>query len=991
MRFFDTRLGRCATLLALSGIGGGTALYAQGTQTASATITVLDKSGAPVANARIRLTSPNMMSERAGVTNSSGVFIARLLPPGTYTIEVIKEGFQTAKNTRPIGMDQHYQPRIILETVAGATVEVVATASSAIDPTDVKSVSNYDAKKIDELPTGRTPDAVALLTPGVTTGVGGRTQVRGAMTSGNLYLLDGQRVADNTYNTNMTHLVADSFEETQVMTGAISAEYGEVDGGVINTITKSGGNVFTGQFRLDLSNPQWNAVRAGTTAAQRNAIQNYISEVRQYTLGGFIVKDRLWFHASVQTQDTASTSFISASAEPGPTGAGAGYTAGQKRQYLVGKLTYRINDDHTVIGTYTDNEVDIDNRNYGAGHLKALGMQREESGIWNASWRAIWSPTLNSELRFGGKRQMIAAGPKDGTYDPNNIMDSPIREYTNTGLFYNNGPFTGTSQPDDRDNISGNAKVSFFANWMGTHEMDFGYDYYQGTRKGTNAQSVTGYTFFVHNIQPDDMTAAPRFVIHWFGKEATSTTTTMGIYANDKWKLDNHWAFQVGFRFDNYKATATDTDQTSGASGFSPRLGATYDLFGDQQLIFKASYCLYNASVLEVITGVVSGAGNIGQDQLYYDGPGVDEAANNKQPWEVVMNLDHYPTQGSYADPIVNVFINPNMKAPTCQEIQLGATYSLFTDDYGQGYVGLTYVNKTWDNLIDYSVGNHGQVDHPLYPGDPRRTIWIERWDNSSIAKRDYTGLELVADWTIGKMHVGGNITWSSLKGNYEGEGSSNPGVGAGLNYFRLMRGEDLRPPVDDEFVVMYESAKQDPIGRLSGDKPIVMSWTADYVTDNRYGRTAIGFIYSFESGTPFSYSRSFPSKFLNPQFNTRNYGDQAGQYMYDQRTHGRYNSGAYHDLSITHDFNLFKVAGTQVRAFAKIIVYNFLNHQQLLTWENPSFASLGPNERNRPYAENNTNWSEDSTLDPTLRRWAFSSEDFGYARQFRISIGVRF
>jgi outer membrane receptor for ferrienterochelin and colicin len=1008
MRFFDTRLGRCATLLAL---GGGVALYAQGTQTASATITVVDKSGGAVAGARVRLTSPNLMAERTGATNASGVFIARLLPPGTYTIEVIKDGFQTTRDVRAIGMDQHYQPRIVLQPVGNTTVEIQATVSSAIDPTDIKTAANYDAKRIDELPMGRTPDSIALITPGVTTGVGGRTQVRGAMTSGNMYLLDGQRVADNTFNTNMTHLVTDSFEETQVITGAISAEYGEVDGAVINTITKSGGNEFTAQVRWDLSNQKWNAVRAHTTDEQRAGISDRTSQVRQFTLGGFFIKDRLWFHLSAQTQSTATTSWISsASPYKGPDGAGAPYTSSQDRLYLVGKLTWRINDDHSIIGSYSDNQVDIDNRNYGAGHLRALGMQREESGVYNLAWRAVWSPTLNTEARYGGKRQMIAAGPKDGTYNPNGsylpdgtyspdeIMDSCIREWSRTGLWFNNGPFTGSSAPDDRDNTTANIKASYFGNWMGTHELDLGFDYYQGVRKGTNQQSVTRYTFFVNRLDVSDpdrnlWTASPNFLVYWFGQTETSTTTTMGLYVNDKWKLNSHWAFQIGFRFDNYSAEATDTTQTSGASGFSPRLGTTFDLFGDQTVIFKASYCIYHASVLEVVTGVVSGAGNIGQDQRYWTGP-VDPGGNN-QLLRDVMDVNNYTRGGDYADPLLNIFINSNMKPPTCAEIQLGAAYSLFTDRFGQGFLSATFVNKNWSDMIDYSIGNNTPNKRTNKKGED---IFTEFWDNEPLAERKYTSVEVVADWTWRNLHVSGNATFSSLTGNYEGETSGNPGSGQALNYFRYLKYDVYNDQGDlvkkDHVEMLYDTKKLDPVGYLSGHKPIVMTWMVDYNIANRWGRTALGYMYSFESGSPYSDFRNVPTSAYHPLLGDPDYttyGEPSYQYRNDERTHGRFWNVSGHDLSITHDFNMYRVMGKPIRAFVKVILYNVFNRQQQVSWNEPEYAEVTEAQIALWGSLDAVPWTEDTSLATEDRRGGFTNANFNYARQIRISAGVRF
>ena len=73
-------------------------------------------------------------------------------------------------------------------------------------------------------------------------------------------LVDGQNVMDNVYSGQRVKIIFDAVEETQVLVGAIPAEYGYIEGGVVNTISKTGGNEFSGSIRYDLSNPNWNAV-----------------------------------------------------------------------------------------------------------------------------------------------------------------------------------------------------------------------------------------------------------------------------------------------------------------------------------------------------------------------------------------------------------------------------------------------------------------------------------------------------------------------------------------------------------------------------------------------------------------------------------------------------------------------------------------------------------------------------------------------------------
>jgi hypothetical protein len=1004
MRFFDTRLGRCATLLALS--GAAAALYAQGTQTASATVTVVDKSGAPVANARVRLTSPSMMSERVGATNSAGIFVARLLPPGTYTIEVIRDGFQTARNVRAIGMDQHYQPRLTLETVAGATVEVVAAASSAIDPTDVKTATNWNPARVYTLPSGRTPDAMAQLSPGVTTGVGGRTQIRGAMTSGNLYLVDGQNLMDNTYNNLQYRINSDAIEEAQVITGAISAEYGSVDGGVVNTLTKSGGNEFTGLVRLNLSNPQWDAVQPHQ---DRSEIANILSESWTYNIGGYIIKDKLWFYVSFFSQHYAEPSTIAADAAMHPDGytgvrygAGAGYTYSEydiRRQF---KLTYLVNQDHYVVATYNNTDSGSPTRDYSSGDLNAIVPQDNEFQFWNLAWRATWSPQFTTEVRFGAKESNYRAGGMAGEG-----AVPPIYSYYDE-YFYRNGIFNYADGGDKRQNQTGNIKGSFFTEWHGSHELDFGFDYYKGTRTARNEQSpyvdemgfnrIHGVDDYYYDDEPGPTFGQPLAlgsdVWNMFATPGSASQTQLGLYINDKWKLNNNLALMVGLRWDSYSASADDVGSTSSASGISPRLGATYDLLGDQTYIFKASYCRYNGAVMETITSAVSGVGNPGSLEWAYLGPGTgwwdpDEAYY--VPLSQIYNMDNYRNpDGSHEvswfdDPARTTKLDSGLKAPTCDEIQLSATYSFDFEKWGKGFASLTFVKKDWKNLVDYRMGYDGysMIDPGDYTpdavGDEEIKVYYRTWGNEPDAKREYEGLELQVAYELGKLNVTGGITWSSLKGNYEGEAANTPGSGSGIHNM------DRFTDNNGNWTDVYDYNLVRPYGYLAGHRPIVMRWQADYTVDSAAGTTVVGFAYRFTSGAHYSHARTAYAWSLNRNVFGDLYSPESlalgqvwTQYENNEMRNHVFNASAYHDLAITHNFNVAKVAGYQISAFAKVSVYNLFNHQQLVSWNTQMNRYTGTNADTEFVQHGNYGRTDDPQY-------------WGAARSYGISAGIRF
>jgi len=932
---------------------------------------------------------------------------------------VIKDGFQTTRDTRTISMDQHYQPRIVLQPVGNTTVEVIATSMTAVDPTSVQTSSNYDAKRIDTLPVPRTPDGMAALTPGViANGIGGRIQVRGAQTSGNLYLVDGQNLMDNAYNNLQYPIIEDAIEETQVITGAISAEYGNVDGGVINTITKSGGNEFSGLLRTNLSNDKWNAVRP---YQNRNAIVDYLSKDMNFTVGGYVLKDKLWFYLSYFTSTVKTEGNISSSAVPYPQaaidagrpniGRNAAYTNEASSDRLQAKLTYLINQDHYLVGTFNTSSSGNTKRNYSAGDLNALIPQDNSFSFWNLAWRATWSPTFTTEARIGAKTQLYETWK--GVAKPDG---GPIYNYgyngVGRGLRYNVGIFSEDGG-DARDNMTVNLKGSYFTEWQGTHELDFGLDYYDGYRKSRNEQSPwNNTTTYALNYRYNPTTflpeAAPYFELCWSSTDASAGQTSVGLYINDKWKVNGNIALQIGLRWDTYSADATDAGSIASASGISPRLGVTYDVLGDQTWLLKGSYCRYNSAVLETITSAVSGSGNPGYTIYMWRGPG-GVSTNNYRPLSDVYNVAYYPRTINnvleFYEPTANVKVNPDMKAPTCDEIQLGATYAFNFDNWGAGYVTLTAVKKTWKNLIDARVGYNGKVNVSQFLPGYNEELYYEYWDNEPDAKRDYKALELSGAYQKSGFQFSGNVTWSTLQGNYEGEGSNTPGSGE-----RIHTMDYWTNPATGKWEQIYDYNLLTPYGYLAAHTPIHIRLTADYTYATKYGFTTLGWRYRFQSGQHYDHYRTWDATLLSPVFRyyydededdtfpinpaeSMGFGDNFTQYDSSVRSPYAFNSTAYHDIALTHDFNMFKLAGYNVRVFGKLLINNVFNHQQLASW-NTSMQSYNANkdhDGNATLPAGATSWQ----TAPWIKGANYGkSEGQGYwggARSLSLSLGFRF
>ena len=137
------------------------------------------------------------------------------------------------------------------------SVQVVAETPGPI-ATPVVGL-NIRQNEVEALATSRTLQGIATLSPALTdnTPNAGQVIINGAFAFDNVFMLNGVDVNDNLFGSPQNLFIEDAIEETQVLTSGITAEYGRFSGGVINAVTKSGGNTFSGSFRVNLTNPAW--------------------------------------------------------------------------------------------------------------------------------------------------------------------------------------------------------------------------------------------------------------------------------------------------------------------------------------------------------------------------------------------------------------------------------------------------------------------------------------------------------------------------------------------------------------------------------------------------------------------------------------------------------------------------------------------------------------------------------------------------------------
>jgi hypothetical protein len=321
-------------------------LFAQTTASLTGTVTT---GGREVEGVVVSVASNALQGTRTAITGENGAYNFAALPPGEYRVTFTRDGFVTTTNDVTLRLSQ--VARVDMRMFAPFVEDVVVTAPrpTALETPQVST--NLTLQQVERLPVQRNQLATSQLAPGVTANVlsNGQLQISGGPGYDNLVLVNGVVVTENTRGQMRPMYVEDAIQETTLLTGAISAEYGRFSGGVVTTITKSGGNQLSASIRDSLSSPAWSA-----QTPAREARESSLSHVWEATLGGRLVRDRLWFFTAGRwaKNDTARQT-IAIPAGPGSAAQPAiSYTEGNDQKRYEAKLTAQLAANHTLAASY---------------------------------------------------------------------------------------------------------------------------------------------------------------------------------------------------------------------------------------------------------------------------------------------------------------------------------------------------------------------------------------------------------------------------------------------------------------------------------------------------------------------------------------------------------------------------------------------------------------------------------------------------------------
>lgn len=301
------------------------ASFAQQVAVAQVAGQVSDSNGAALVGADVKMTEIERAVVHTATTDASGNYLFPGLPVGRYRLEATKQGFKTyVLNDIMLHVNDHVSLNASLQ-IGSVAERVEVTSEAPLLQTESAAISNVvDSQRMVDLPlNGRYATQLVLLAGASLNAPGGdetgsknfyssqTISVAGGQANGTNYLLDGGDNNDTFSNVNLPFPFPDALQEFSVETSALPARNGLHPGGVVNVVTKSGGNDIHGDVFEFYRDGIFNAttkrfVPTGSPAAP--APDTLLRNQFGGTIGGRIIPNKLFWFAGYQATRSRSSS-----------------------------------------------------------------------------------------------------------------------------------------------------------------------------------------------------------------------------------------------------------------------------------------------------------------------------------------------------------------------------------------------------------------------------------------------------------------------------------------------------------------------------------------------------------------------------------------------------------------------------------------------------------------------------------------------------------
>jgi outer membrane receptor protein involved in Fe transport len=1006
MRFLRSWLLSAVALLAV--VGTATA------QTTNATLSghVADQQGLALPGVTVNVTSPNLQGVRSAVTSENGDYVIPGLPSGQYTVSFELSGFERVNKTITLAPTQILPVDALMGPAAiSETVNVVGKTADVLTQT-AQVATNFKQDMIALLPTNRDINASLLQAPAVhVTGPSGAPSIAGAASFESLFMVNGVAVTENIRGTPFDLYVEDAIQETTVAVGGVSAEFGRFGGGVVNVVTKSGGNLFAGSFRETINDDGWRTLTPFEETAIANDPQHKELRVskavpqHQYYVSGPVIKDKLWFFTAGRIESQESGRTLIATNIP--------YTFTDETQRYEFKGTYSPVSAHRFQVDYLkflETQKNYTFNTSASMDLRSLGNRDLPESLVTLNYNGVLSNTFFLEGRYSGRRFSFVNA---GATTTDLIQGTLLIDQSRAGRYWSD-TFCGVCGPELRNNDDYYVKGTYFLSkkGSGSHSMSFGYDNFNDIRNANNHQSGSDYRILgtsAYILPTGDV--VPQFL----GNDTTiiqynpipalsqgSNFRTHSVFYTDTWRINGHLTANLGLRWDKNHGLDQSGNLTADDSGWSPRLGIVWDPNGKGEWSVTGSFAKYIAAISNPIADSASASGNPQTYQWFYRGPSINPIAPTVSTPVAIQEVFDWLNANGGVGRTVGFASNPTIPGLTPQiHGSLASPYNLeYAGGVGRSFgskstvrADVTY-RKFYDAYVTRIDTTTGKVTNSF--GQSFDLAYVEN-DTNGLIHRQYSGLTLSATYRFNpRVDVGGNYTLSHAWGNFEGENvGSGPVTSAAYSYPE------------------YKQASWNfPDGDLQVDQRHRSRIWANYGVP-RVNGMVISVLQTLESGVPYGASNinNASANGVNPRPFVTNPGyinpptGSNTTYFFTARDAFRTEGQIRTDLALNYTH---KLGATRSELFGQLTVVNLFNQFQLCGCGGTIFSNGGAVTQTRidtvvrtavsnptlyqtfnPFTQTpvqGVNWAYGPTFGTALNRFAYTSP-----RQLRLSFGIRF
>nr|WP_320133331.1 carboxypeptidase regulatory-like domain-containing protein [uncultured Holophaga sp.] len=784
-----------ATLI-VAGISATVGLQAQTVTTGAISGKVLDTAGnVPVAGATVRATSGQVT--RTVVTNTDGSFVLSLLNGGTWSVQVTKPSYASAKQHVQVMVNSVVSTNFKIAKESAVTVEVVAS-SSTLDTSTTTTGNTYSLGTIADLPVGNSLSNIAMLTPGVSAsgftssyGYGLDIAIAGASGAENSFSVDGLTTNDMRYGGQGASVMTEFIDQVDIQTGGYKPEFSAL-GGVFNVTTKSGSNEFQGTAWTHIAPASMKTAPKGTLWYSETAATT-VWDAGAW-VGGPIIKDKLFYSVGLGYETTEVPSYGN------NTGNEVGSESIPNVQYFS-KFNYFINPDNQLTLSFFGNQKK-DTRENAAATANALGGYGDENSGYTeknttSNFNIIWDSALASNMNISVKAGRFNLGNKLTPAD----NSSRVYDYTTyfgtalSGVPYVTGG--GGSVNDDETNVSNqfSADLSWF---LGNHALKFGFSY-QDSEYKVDETYAGGSSWYLYPAEYGGTGWAARAYQRVYWNHSKAKANFMGIYAQDGWQVTNGLNLYYGFRMEQQEQKAGSDGHTFMKFDFldyiQPRLGFTWDLEGNGKSKLSGNFGIYYEKIPQRMAARTYG--NEYYHRFRYYDYTYDTTTHTVTPTSPASQDVDYST-GWSNDPIAD-----DLKLPKRTEILLGFDRQVTEHTT----VGIHAKYRKLTDIIEDSVltdAEGGTLDTSDTVG--QAIIWNPKkgkvsWTNTSGDKvtvdntlipegyNEYKSLDVTYTWKTDDSMVSASYTWSRNYGTYEGlispsNGQADGNITASFDYY---------------------------------------------------------------------------------------------------------------------------------------------------------------------------------------------------------------